>query len=370
MKVRLVKGAKDLSAFIELPYRLHRANPDWVPPLRFDVRARLNRKKNPFFEHGEADYFLAERGGEVVGRIAAISNRLHNETHGDATAFFGFFECVNDRLVSRALFDVASRWARDRGFEVLRGPASFSTNDECGLLVEGFEGPPTMMMAHNPPYYVDLVESARFVKAKDLWAYSSNLGPVPERLVRAAEVICRRTGVTVRQADPKRFQAEIANLKQGYNDYWESNWGFVPMTAAELNHMARQLKPLFDPGMVLFAEKEGRVVAVLLSLPDVNELLRSNRSGRLFPAIFRVLWGLRRKRITRMRLLMLGVLPGYRGKGVDAVLTSRLWSNVRARGIEWSEAGWILEDNPAMSNATERLGFSRYKTYRIYDRAL
>jgi GNAT superfamily N-acetyltransferase len=370
MKIRLVKGAKDLAAFIDLPYRLHRADPGWVPPLRFDVRARLNRKKNPFFEHGDADYFLAERGGEVVGRIAAISNRLHNETHDDATAFFGFFESVNDPLVSRALFDMAAQWARERGFDVLRGPASFSTNDECGLLVEGFEGPATMMMAHNPPYYVDLLESAGFVKAKDLWAYASDLGEVPERIRRAGRAICRRAGVTVRRADPKRFQSEIASLKQGYNDYWESNWGFVPMTDRELNHMAGQLKPLFDPRMVLFAEKEGKVVAVLLALPDVNELLGSNRSGRLFPAVLRVLWRLRRKQVSRMRLLMLGVLPEFRGKGVDAVLINDLWAHVIARGIDWCEAGWILEDNPAMSNATERLGFTRYKTYRLYDRAL
>ena len=371
MKIRLVQGAKDLAAFIELPYRLHRADPVWVPPLRFDVRARLNRKKNPFFEHGEADYFLAERGAEVIGRIAAITNRLHNETHQDKVAFFGFFECVNDPLVARALLDTAAEWARQKGFEVLRGPASFSTNDECGLLVDGFDSPPTLMMAHNPAYYVDLVESAGFVKAKDLWAYEHDLSnEVPQRITRSCEVIRKRARVTVRQAEAGSFAAEIRRLKSGYNDYWEKNWGFVPMTDSELEHMSAQLKPFYDPGMVVFAEREGRVVALCLALPDLNEVLRTNRSGRLFPGVLKLFWRLRRKQVRRMRLLMLGVLPEFRGKGVDGVVINELWKHVISRGIDWCEAGWILEDNPAISNFTERLGFARYKTYRLYDRAL
>jgi len=373
-KIRVVSTARDLRDFIDLVYRLNAADPAWVPPLRIDLRARLSRKQNPFFEHGEADYFLAERDGKVAGRIAAVANRRHDEVHRDGAAFFGFFECIDDPVVAAGLFDAVGAWARERGYHTLRGPASFSVNDEWGLLVDGFDTPPTLMMPHNPPYYVDLVEANGFTKAMDLWAFEGG-DPVrrttaPERSIRAVELLRKRLGLTVRAFDHRNFDAEVARIQEIYNAVWERNWGFVPMTPNEIRHLARQFKPFYNPDIIPFVEKDGRAIGFGLALPDLNAVLRRHRSGRLVPAVPHLLWALWRKQIHRARIPMLGVLPEYRGKGVDAVLWQWIWSRSMEHGLFWGEAGWILEDNPAMANAAERMGFRRYKTYRLYDRPL
>jgi GNAT superfamily N-acetyltransferase len=342
--------------------------------LRRDVESLLSRSKNPFFEHGEADYFLAERDGEVVGRIAAISNRLHNETHGDRVGFFGFFESIHDQTVASALLEEAAQWCRGRNHDVLRGPASFSVNDECGLLVDGFHSPPTLMMPHNPPYYIELVERAGFTKAKDLWVYQGGSEqqyvPVPERLARGTELIRQRQGITLRALDLKNFQQEVERIKELYNAAWEKNWGFVPMTEREIDHLAEQFKPVVIREMVPMAEKDGKLIGFGIALPDLNVVFRRHRSGRLFPMILDLLWSLKMKRIRRARILLLGVLPEYRGKGVDAMLYHWIWTKSAERKIYWGEAGWILEDNPAMNAGLEKMTFRVYKTYRLYDRPL
>ena len=374
LRVRAARSRQDLKRFIDLPYRLHARDPNWVPPLRRDVESLLSRSKNPFFEHAEAEYFLAERDGRVVGRIAAISNRLHNETHGDRVGFFGFFESIHDHSVAFALLDAASQWCRERSHDVLRGPASFSVNDECGLLVDGFEFPPTLMMPHNPRYYIELLEHAGFTKAKDLWVYQggSEKGyvPVPERLARGTELIRQRQGITLRSLDVKNFQHEVERIKELYNAAWEKNWGFVPMTEHEIDHLAAQFKPVVIPEMVPMAEKEGKLIGFGIALPDLNVVFRRHRSGRLFPVILDLLWSLRMKRIRRARILLLGVLPEYRGKGVDAMLYHWIWTKSAQREIFWGEAGWILEDNPAMNAGLEKMTFRVYKTYRLYDRPI
>jgi GNAT superfamily N-acetyltransferase len=338
------------------------------------VETLLSRTKNPFFEHAEAEYFIAERDHEVVGRIAAISNRLHNETHGDGVGFFGFFESVDDQDVANTLLEAAATWCRARGHDVLRGPTSFSVNDECGLLVQGFETPPTLMMPHNPPYYVDLVERAGFVKAKDLWVYQGGTEehyvPVPERLARATELIRQRQGITLRPLNMKDFQGEVERIKELYNSAWERNWGFVPMTDHEIDHLAEQFKPVVIPELVPMAEQGGKLIGFGITLPDLNVVFRTNRSGRLFPVVLRLLWALKMKRIRRARILLLGVIPAYQGKGVDAMLYHWIWTKSRERGIYWGEAGWILEDNPAMNAGLEKMTFRVYKTYRLYDRPL
>jgi len=374
LRVRAARSRQDLKRFIDLPYRLHARDPNWVPPLRRDVESLLSRSKNPFFEHAEAEYFLAERDGRVVGRIAAISNRLHNQTHGDRVGFFGFFESIHDHSVALALLDAASQWCRERSHDVLRGPASFSVNDECGLLVDGFEFPPTLMMPHNPRYYIELLERAGFTKAKDLWVYQggSEEGylPVPERLARGTELIRQRQGITLRSLDVKNFQHEVERIKELYNAAWEKNWGFVPMTEHEIDHLAAQFKPVVIPEMVPMAEKEGKLIGFGIALPDLNVVFRRHRSGRLFPVILDLLWSLRMKRIRRARILLLGVLPEYRGKGVDAMLYHWIWTKSAQRKIFWGEAGWILEDNPAMNAGLEKMTFRVYKTYRLYDRPI
>ena len=340
--------------------------------MRRDVSALLSRRKNPFFEHADAEYFLAERGDEVVGRIAAISNRLHNETHGDRVGFFGFFESVNDQAVADALFAAADGWCRARGHDVVRGPASFSVNDECGLLVDGFDSPATIMMPHNPRYYVELVERAGFAKAKDLLVYQGGAMdhyiPVPERLARGTELIRQRQGITLRPLDMKRFETDVGRIKQIYNAAWERNWGFVPMTEHEIDHLAAQFKPVVIPEIVPFAEKDGQAIGFGIVLPDLNEVFRHSRSGRLLPLLPRLLWTLKTRRFRRARIILLGILPEYRGKGIDAMLYHWIWTRCGELGITWGEAGWILEDNPAMNAGLEKMTFRVYKTYRLYDR--
>ncbi len=342
--------------------------------MRRDVRALLSRRKNPFFEHAETEYFIAERGTEVVGRIAAISNRLHNETHGDRVGFFGFFETVNDQAVADALLAAAADWCRERGHDLLRGPASFSVNDECGLLVDGFEHPPTIMMPHNPRHYVDLLERAGFVKARDLLVYQGGseerFHPVPERLARGTDLIRRRQGITLRGLDMKHFEADVERIKRIYNAAWEKNWGFVPMTDRELDHLAEQFKPVVIPEIVPFAEKDGQVIGFGIVLPDLNEVFRHSRSGRLLPLLPRLLWKVKTRRFKRARILLLGILPEYQGKGIDAMLYHWIWTRCGELGITWGEAGWILEDNPAMNAGLEKMTFRVYKTYRLYDRPI
>ena len=342
--------------------------------MRRDVAALLSRSKNPFFDHGEAEYFLAERDGAVVGRIAAISNRLHNETHGDRVGFFGFFECIDDQEVADALFQAAADWCRTRGHDLLRGPASFSVNDECGLLVDGFDFPPALMMPHNPRYYVHLVERGGFTKAKNLLVYQGGREdvyvPVPERLARGTELIRQRLGITIRPIDLRHFDEEVERIKEVYNSAWEQNWGFVPMTEREIDHLAEQFRPVVIPDFVPVAEKDGKIIGFGIALPDLNVVFRKNRSGRLLPVLPRLVWALKMRQIHRARILLLGVIPEYRGKAIDAMLYHWIWTRAEKLGFRWGEAGWILEDNTAMNAGLEKMTFRVYKTYRLYDRAI
>ena len=363
-----VSDGRGLNRFIAYPYELNRQDPLWVPPLRMDVRTLLSSKKNPFFHHAEAQYFLAQADGRTVGRIAAIKNDAHTTEHSDRVGFYGFYESVNDQVVATALFDAAAAWLRPKRFDTMRGPMSPSINDECGLLIDGFDTPPTIMMPHNPRYYPALHEHYGFTKAKDLLVYESSESELPERLGRAAQLLAARKKISLRRLDLKRFAAEVDLIKQLYNEAWEKNWGFVPLTDAEIDHLAQQLKPVVVPDLVCFAYKDGRPIGFGAALPDLNVALKHNPSGRLFPGILKVLWHARH--ITRARILLLGVVPEYRGTGVDALMYHWIWTKGLARGFNWGEAGWILEDNPAMNNAATRLGFHVYKTYRVYDKTL
>jgi GNAT superfamily N-acetyltransferase len=371
VRVRPARDRTDVKRFIDLPYRLHARDPNWVPPLRRDVTALLDRGKNPFFNHAEAEYYLAERDGAVVGRIAAIHNRLHNETHDDRVGFFGFFESIDDQVAADALLDAAAGWLRQRGLDTMRGPTSFSVNDECGLLVDGFQHPPTVMMPHNPPYYPALLEQAGLVKAKDLICFQgTDPAAARARLTRATDLIRQRYGITVRPLNLNDFENEIGRIKQLYNKGWEKNWGFVPMTEREIDRLAEQFKPVVVPGLVPFAEKDGQTIGFAVALPDFNVPLRSNRSGAFLPGVVRTLWMLKTKRIGRIRVLLLGIVPEFRGKGVDAALYNQIWSAGNAENVHWGEAGWLLEDNTAIISGMVKLGWTPYKTYRLYDRPL
>jgi hypothetical protein len=342
--------------------------------LRRDVSILLSPAKNPFFEHAEAAYFLALRNGEVVGRIAAIANRLHNDTHHDRVGFFGFFEAIDDQAVANALFDATGRWLRPRGFDTLRGPASFSVNDECGLLVDGFDTNNTIMMPHNPRYYPPLLDRAGFTGAKNLIAYQggneAHFVEPPARIVRAVELAKSRYGITVRSLRLDDFEAEVERIKVLYNRCWEDNWGAIPMTDHEIDHLAKQFKPVVNADLVPFAEKDGQPVGFGLTLPDFNEALRGNRNGRMLPAALTLLWKLKTKKLHRCRILLLGVVPEYRGRAVDAILYHWIWLKAAQHNMTWGEGGWVLEDNPAMNAGLSKLGMTPYKTYRLYDRAL
>jgi hypothetical protein len=367
--VRPVETAADLKQFIDFPYRLHRGDPHWVPPLRMDVRKQLSKEKNPFFDHADVQYLLAEQNGRgVVGRIAAIHNRRHNEFHCDGVGFFGFFDCIDHQRVADKLFAAAGDWLRQRGLDTMRGPASFSTNDECGLLVEGFDTPATILNPHNPRYYVELVQHAGFHKAMDLYQFQTVSPQLPERLIRGARLIMERKKITLRKLHKKQFAAEVEKIKQIYNAAWDKNWGFVPMTDAEIDHMAKDLKPVVVPDLVVFVEREGEPIGFAAALPDLAVALRSNPSGRLFPGLLKVLWNARK--VKRIRILLLGLLQEYRNTGADALMYHWIWEKGYSLGYRWAEAGWILEDNAAMMNGLIRMGFDRYKTLRFYDRQL
>ena len=362
-----VTDGRGLERFIGFPYDLYRGDPLWVPQLRMDVRTLLTPGKNPFFEHAEAQYFLAVRDGRTVGRIAAIKNDAHTREHGDRVGFYGFFESVNEQPVASALFDAAGRWLFDKDFRVMRGPMNPSINDECGLLVDGFDTPPVLMMPHNRPCYVALHQAYGFAKAKDLLAFAGTGDRMPERIARAAKVLAERKGISLRPLNMKRFREEVELIKALYNQAWERNWGFVPLTGAEIDHLAKQLKPIVVPDLVCFAERQGQVVGFAVALPDLNVALKHNPSGRLFPGIIKVLLN---RKTNRARVLLLGVIPEYRGRGIDGLMYDWIWTHGVARGFNWGEGGWILEDNAPMNNAALALGFRVYKTYRVYDKAL
>ncbi|HKC39013.1 MAG TPA: hypothetical protein VKC15_05685 [Gemmatimonadales bacterium] len=371
MEITPVTNGRDLDRFIAFPYDHYRDDPLWVPQLRRDMRTLLSPGKNPFFEHAEAQYFLARArpDGQTVGRIGAIKNDMHNKEHQDHVGFYGFFESIDDQSVANALWDTAGTWLKQRGFDTMRGPMSPSVNDECGLLIANNGTPPSLMMPYNFSYYETLHERYGFTKAKDLLAYDGGgAESAPERFLRIGRRALERNGITLRTLNMKRFDAEVELIKKLYNSAWEKNWGFVPLTEAEIDHLARQLKPIVVPDLVIFAERGSEVVGFAVSLPDFNLALLHNRSGRMFPGILKVLWHSRK--IHRARVMLLGVIPEFRGRAIDAVLYHRTWENSVKHGMPSGEAGWILEDNALMNKAATELGFRVSKTYRVYDKRL
>lgn len=364
-----VRTTAEREAFIRLPWSLYRGLDAWVPPLLSDMRARTDPDRHPFYGHSDARLYLALRGGRPVGRIAAIHNRNHVAFHDEPVGFFGFFESVDDADVSEALFESAADWLRSRGLEVMRGPTSYSTNEESGLLVEGFERPPAILMPYNPRYYEELVTRAGFEEAKTLVAYHLADNRPPDWLERISERVRERTGVRIRPLRMSEFERELERIQAIYNAAWERNWGFVPMTEAEFEHMADELEPVLEPDLTLIAEDaSGEPVGFSLALPDLNEAIR-HANGRLFPfGLLKILWHARRIRMARV--ITLGLVEAYRGRGVDGLLYLETFRNGADHGITEGEFSWVLEDNEPMRKPLERMGARVYKRYRIYDRPL
>ncbi len=369
-KVEVLPAGGALKQFIRLPWKIYREDPCWVPPLLRDMKKLLDRSKHPFFEHSAAEFFLAWRDGEPVGRIAAILNNNHNHFHNERTAFFGFFECLNDPQAASALLDRAQRWAQDKGMIELRGPMNYSTNETAGLLVEGFDADPFIMMTHNPAYYPSLIESAGFDKAMDLYAWrlpvKRGLNP---KIVRVGEKVLHDPGIRVRSIDMKKFWQDVEIIKGIYNDGWSGNWGFVPMTDAEFLHMARDLKPAVDPRVLLIAEKCGEPVAFLLAVPDYNQAFKKI-DGRLFPFGLAKLLYYSRK-IKRVRVLALGIKKKLQNwNGLGAALYYESFRRGVEAGYELCEFSWTLETNEMINRSMKLFGAEIYKRYRIYRKSL
>jgi GNAT superfamily N-acetyltransferase len=368
--IRRVRSRGDLKRFIKHPFEKYRSDPHWVPPLLMDERQKFDPKKNPFFEHARMELFLAERNGEILGRVAAIDDDLYNRTHGDNIAFFGFFE-ASDQATAEALLAHVEGWARLLGRDSVRGPMNPSLNEGAGFQIDAFGTDPFVMMPYNPPEYPHYVEAAGYRKVKDLyaWMFDTSWG-APERITRLAHRVSKRhDDLVVRPANMKRFRAELETLKRIYSEEaWGETWGFVRYTDAEFERLAGELRLIADPDIVLFAELSGQTAGVAVGLPDANQLFKRMR-GRLFP--FGVFHFLNRKRIIdQMRLPILGVMPEYRNKGFDLVLMHEIYERGMAKGYKRCECSWVLEDNQAINHAIEAGGAKVYKTYRIYQKQI
>ena len=370
VSVRPVAGRRDLTEFIRFPGRLHRDSPCYVAPLEHERRIFFSPTKNPFHEHAAVAQFLARDGrGEVVGRITGHIDWNYVRFHDERTGFFGFFDSVDDGEVARELLGAAESFLRSHGMVSALGPMSFSTNDEVGVLVKGFSSPPCIMMPFNHPYYDSLLQGCGYAPQRDLYAYYlENNGEMPAFLRRAAGRARRSGRITIRHIELRNFQRELALVKEIYNSAWERNWGFVPMTDAEIDFLAKSLKPLVDPDVVFFAFVDGAPAGLFIGLPDFNVVLKK-LNGRLFPfGIFRFL--LERRKIDRLRVLVLGVRREFRGLGVEAVLLEEIFTRGMARGFKGAELSWILEDNDAMNRIIGRLTPEPYRVYRVYGRDL
>jgi hypothetical protein len=375
LTIRPVRTRRELKRFVKAPFALHRDSDQWVPPLIFERMQFLDRKKNPWFEHGEAEYFLAERDGEPVGRISAHLDSRWDEFQGGKDAMFGFFEAAEDPEVVRALFDAAGGWAADRGRERILGPMDFTTNDEIGILIEGFERRPMVLEPWHPPYYQRLIEAEGFTKAMDVLMWQLRMGELKEgekfdpSIHEAAETALRDEGITIRNMRKREMAAEVRRFMDVYNEAWGQNWGFVPITDAEVEFQAKNLKQVIDEEWTFMAEKDGEVIGAALTLPDINQVM-AKMNGRLLPFGWaKFLLG--RRKIDRLRVFALGVKHDYRHTGVAAGLyLEHIKMAALPDQIHWGEMGWILETNEPMNRAMEGMGGKIVKKYRLYERSL
>lgn len=373
MTIQIIDASsgRALRQFIDLPWSIYRGDPYWVPPLKSEVRGLLSLK-HPFYNHAERTLFLAEKGGVPVGRIAAVINSRHNEFHSEKAGFFGFFECIDDQAAADALLEAAETWIREKGMKKVLGPVNPSTNEECGLLVRNFLSPPFVMMTYNPPYYMDLLETAGYAKAKDLYAYWYHVGKaLPDRLKRIVQKVREKEpDLVVRNLDMKRFEEELEAVRIIYNEAWERNWGFVPMTDAEITTMARKLKPVVEPRIINMAYVGEEPAGFAMGLPDLNNVLKIFNGTVLNPVrTFKALRAVRK--IRSGRCLTLGVREKFRKRGIESLLFAMTWQGGIDMNYRYGEFSWILEDNKPIHDAVTRIfSAEHYKTYRIYEKLL
>ncbi len=373
IKVTQVASKAERDAFIKFPWRIYKDDPAWVPPLLLERKEFLDRKKHPFFEHGDAALFLARANGEIVGRIMASDDPNYNAYHRSNVGCFGLFDCVNDPAVAAALFEAAANWLRARGRDEIMGPIDYSTNYVCGLLVEGFTFPPTLLTAHNPPYYAALIEGLGFAKVMDFYAWwFAEPARAATRLRRIAASFEKRQTARIRQGNLKDFRAEAGRLREIYNDAWKENWGFVPFTEKEFEFMAKELKQLVVPEFTLIAEVGDEPVGFILCVPDINVAFR-RINGRLTSCgipigLAKLLYY--KSRLRTARLIALGVKPKYRRGGIAEMLVLRIIEDAMIKRGFTGELSMTLENNHLINRFLTAIGAKKYKTYRIYQRAL
>ena len=373
LRLEKVEGRRALAQFIDFPHDLYEGDPSYVPELFMSQEVLLNPAKSPFFEHSKAVYFLARSPeGKVLGRIAAIRNNNYIQFSGEQTGFFGFFDVIDHYGVAKALLDTACAWLREEGLHHVIGPANFSTNETCGVLIENFVEPPFVLTTYNYPYYAEFLERYGFVQNTDLLSYDfrvERLTPEMETLATRLEARLARRGITIRTIDMKNFTAEVDKFLPIYNASWDRNLGFVPMTESEVRHMGKDLKPVIDPDFVFFAEKNGQPIGIALTIPNLNEVFIKIPRGRLLPTgIFRFLFG--RKSIKSVRVVALGLLPAYRRTGLDLCLYVRTYQAAIRKKIQRGEASWILENNVLMNRALTQIGGMVFRKHRIYEKVL
>lgn len=373
IEITPVASRAERDAFIKFPWRIYANDPAWVPPLLIERKEFLDRAKHPFYEHGDAALFLARSGGEIVGRIMASDDPNYNALHHTNVGCFGMFESVDDQEVADALFSAAAEWLRRKGRDEIMGPIDYSTNYLCGLLIDGFQFPPTVLTPHNPPYYGALIEGWGFEKAMDLYAWRLvDPTQAAARLRRLAAGLKKRSGVTLRPAKLTDTREEARRIREIYNQAWRDNWGFVPFTENEFQFMTRELKPILLPEFVWLAEIEGKPVGFILCVPDINAAL-GKINGRL--TTFGLPIGLAKllyykSRIKKVRLVALGVVPKFRRHGVAEMLVLHTIEEAMIKRGCVGEASLILENNLMMNRFLEAIGLEKYKTYRIYRRPL
>jgi len=374
LSIRPVRTRRELKRFVKVPFALHRDHPQWVPPLILDRMQFLNRRKNPYFQHAEAELFVAERDGEPVGRISAQLDREWDAAQGGEDGMFGFFETIDDREVAAALLGAAEDWLAERGRKRLLGPMDFTTNDEVGILIEGYERRPMILQNWHPPFYKELLEELGYGKAMDLLMWYLELGELKQgdqfapEIHAAATKALRDEGVEIRSIDKGDLPAEMRRFSEVYNEAWADNWGFVPPTDAEVEFHAKILKQVIDERWAFVAERDGETVGVALTLPDINQVL-AQMGGRLLPlGWLRFLRG--KPKIDRVRVFALGVKDEFRHSGVAAGLYLKHLEAASPDGVPGGETGWILETNEPMNRAMEGMGGEVVKKYRIYEKAL
>jgi GNAT superfamily N-acetyltransferase len=376
LRIERVQTERQLRQFLKVPWLVYKNNPHWVPWLYHDRLNAFTKGKHPFFEHAEADFFIARRDGKSVGIIAAILNHRHNQFHKENAAHFGVFEVLPDPEAAALLLQTVYDWAKERQVDKLLGPVNLSINDEFALLIDGFDSPPVVMMPYNPPYYADFLEAAGYIKAMDWYAWWADVNEtvtqIPDKLLRVVSKVKDRYNLNIRPVNMKNWDEDVARVKRIYNSAWENNWGFVPMTDAEFNHLAEGLRLIIDSDIVFLVEKDGEPVGVSVSLPDANQPLHRFHPK---PSVLSSYLGaaytfLNKNRADNLRVLILGVIEQYRGLGIDALMYYETLKAAAAKGYKYAEAGQILETNDMMNRPIKMMGGKINKVYRSYEKVV